>query len=181
MAVSTPERWLPVVGYEGAYEASDHGRVRSVDRIGGRGRKYKGRVLRPGLDSSGSHLVVALCRDGRPKTYMVHVLVMLAFVGPPPVGLEICHNDGDGTHNALTNLRYDTRSANMLDRVKHGVMVQGSRCYNAQLTESDIPEIRKRLANGESPASIASDFPVTRAAIYGIRDGRTWKHVAGEN
>lgn len=124
----TPERWLPVPGHD-HYEVSDRGRVRSLDRMvsidcPGR-RSYvarrPGRVLKPSPTSRG-YLAISIS-DGQPartKTWTVHTLVALAFLGPRPSGYEICHNDGNPLNNNLSNLRYDTISGNRLDSVKHG-------------------------------------------------------------
>lgn len=74
---STSEYWLPVPGYEGFYEVSNHDRVRSVDRVvpGSRGRMYnrKGKILRTTVNRGGSHQV-SLNRDGKGKTWSVRVL-----------------------------------------------------------------------------------------------------------
>lgn len=113
------EEWRPVVGYEGAYEVSDLGRVRSLDRIDSRGNRAWGRLLRADPQASG-HLRVALCVEGKARRLFVHKLVLDAFVGPCPVGMETCHNDGDPTNNAVSNLRWDTKSANARDRRLHG-------------------------------------------------------------
>lgn len=118
---TTPERWLPVPGYEGSYEVSDHGRVRSLDRTiidrQGRTTRRKGTILRPASSKFG-HLNVALWKNGKPFSPKVHRIVMLAFVGPLPEGMETCHNNGDPTDNRLANLRYDTRSSNAMDSVR---------------------------------------------------------------
>jgi hypothetical protein len=115
------ERWKPVVGYEGIYEVSDFGNVRSLDRVmtypGGRTYRWKGKVLSPG--KTGDRLTVAL-GNGTAKSHYVHELVLTAFVGPCPPDEEGCHNNGNGTYNALTNLRWDTRSENTFDCVRHG-------------------------------------------------------------
>lgn len=121
------ERWLPVVGYEGYYDVSDRGRVRSLDRTSTpRGRapyRRPGRILVLCPLSSG-HLVVKLYAKGhRPRTVRVHTLVLEAFVGSCPTGLEACHWDGRPANNRRTNLRWDTRSANVLDSVRHGTHV----------------------------------------------------------
>ena len=104
------ETWVPVPGFSNYYEASDLGRIRSSTR------HCKGRALRGSKNTSG-HIQVHLVGD---RLYLVHRLVLLAFTGPCPDGMEICHNDGDHANNALQNLRYDTRSANQFDRVRHG-------------------------------------------------------------
>lgn len=91
------EGWLPVVGYEGLYEVSDRGRVRSLDRIVKRGSgtvRLRGRVLKAGIQrSSDGHQtggrIVTLCRDGKRRTRLVHQLVVEAAVGTaitPPKG-----------------------------------------------------------------------------------------------
>lgn len=112
----TPERWLPIPGYEGIYDVSDLGRVRSWapwrDTPVPRQRRF---YVRPT-----GHLAINLCNNGDDKSVTVHRLVMLAFVGPKPNGLETRHLDGDPTNNRLTNLVYGTHSENMYDRVRHG-------------------------------------------------------------
>ena len=121
------ETWLPVVGYEGLYEVSDLGNVRSVDRLVSAGnrwgdvrqRRYPGKMLTPCASTSG-HLVVALHRQGERATPNVHRLVLAAFVGPCPDGMECCHWDDDPTNNRLANLRWDTPSANQIDAVRNG-------------------------------------------------------------
>jgi hypothetical protein len=116
------EMWLPVAEYEGFYEVSDHGRVRSLDRLIERRGKgtmlYKGVMLRPFHGKW--RTVVLLHRDGQPRTTAIHKLVLEAFVGPWPEGMECCHNDGDHTNNRVENLRWDTHSNNVHDIVRHG-------------------------------------------------------------
>jgi HNH endonuclease/NUMOD4 motif len=116
------ECWKPVVGYEGLYEVSDQGNVRSLDRWGNGGggsrRLSRGRRLTP--QKSGSYLKVGLTRNGSGSTRSIHVLVLEAFVGQRPDSALACHNDGDRRNNQLSNLRWDTQSNNMLDAVKHG-------------------------------------------------------------
>lgn len=117
-----PEAWKPVVGYEGLYEVSDQGRVRSLPRRG-RGnraaRVYGGQLLRPGKMVRG-HLSVALSRDNRAASRSVHALVLEAFVGPCPGGQEVRHVNDNPSDNRLANLEYGTRRENMLDRTRNG-------------------------------------------------------------
>lgn len=114
------ERWLPVPGWEGSYEVSDHGRVRSVDRVTINGSRWKGRVLKPAPHRSGHQRVVLISGKVR-KNRFVHELVLLAFVGPRPIPeMDSCHGDGNPMNNRLGNLRWDTKRNNQLDAVKHG-------------------------------------------------------------
>jgi len=115
---ATTPTWRPVVGWEGLYEVSDHGDVRSLDRVDRFGRHYAGRMLSPDT-IKGGYLRVALAREGHVQRRQVHHLVLEAFVGPRPLGMEGCHGDGCPTNNRLSNLRWDTRPENALDTVRH--------------------------------------------------------------
>lgn len=114
------ERWRPVVGYEGLYEVSDLGRVRSLDYVDARGRLWQGGPRKSHPNVRSGHPQIHLGRHGRRRMAYVHRLVLLAFVGPCPPGMEACHNDGNPTNNTLANLRWATRADNNLDRVRHG-------------------------------------------------------------
>jgi hypothetical protein len=119
----TSEQWRPVVGYEGLYEVSDHGRVRSLDRhFDRRGHPVRvwGRVMRLSWSNRGGYPTVGLCRDGKQRTWNVHRLVMEAFVGPMPAGMEIRHIDGNPANACLVNLQYGSSSDNKWDQVRHG-------------------------------------------------------------
>lgn len=116
--------WLPIPGWEGWYEASDTGLIRSVTRTltlsDGRVRTFYGQVLTPGTVGEYGHLGVNLHRQTDHRTCSVHRLVMLTFVGPCPDGMVVCHNDGDAANNRLSNLRYDTPRENTFDNVRNG-------------------------------------------------------------
>jgi len=136
--VESTERWLPVVGYEGLYEVSDQGRVQSLDRVS-KERRLKGRILKGGL-SSNKRLTINLCRDGVQRSRMIYQIMMEAFVGPYPEGMEIRHLDGDPANCALENLRYGTRSENRRDSVVHGTHYQSKKThcpYNHEYTEEN--------------------------------------------
>lgn len=122
------EIWKPVVNAEGLYEVSSRGRVRSIPRVvytrasekrPSFARRRRGVMLRPSASKSGGHLRVILWVRGEPISAQVHVLVLEAFVGPCPGGMECCHNNGNPKDNRIENLRWDTHKANMADRVKH--------------------------------------------------------------
>lgn len=114
------EQWRPVSGFEGAYDVSNQGRVRSIARVSeGRPRVVAGRILRATRTDEGYERVT-LFRGRHRFTKRVHRLVLEAFVGPCPDGMEACHNDGDPTRSVLENLRWDTQSENTFDRVRHG-------------------------------------------------------------
>jgi hypothetical protein len=123
-----PETWKPIPGYEGAYEVSDLGRVRSLARVTDRGRRWQGRLLTPCPLQNG-YLIVTLWRDGRQRSPLVHRLVLLAFVGEGPEGTEVRHADGSRTNNALSNLSWGTHSENQCDQVEHGTHINASKSH----------------------------------------------------
>jgi hypothetical protein len=115
--------WAAIPDWLDWYEASDTGLIRSVTRTltlsDGRVRTFHSQVLSPGTGEYG-HQNVTLYRQGEPTGARVHQLVMRTFVGPPPEGMVVCHNDGDATNNRLSNLRYDTPRENTFDNVRNG-------------------------------------------------------------
>jgi len=117
------EQWLPVVGYEGIYEVSDQGRVRSLDRVlhysNGQRRTFPGKSLKHYL-LRGRYPTVRLRCNGQTRTRYVHHLVLEAFVGLRPEGTEACHANDIPNDNRLVNLRWDTKSANVQDQIKNG-------------------------------------------------------------
>lgn len=117
------ERWLPVPGYEGYYEVSDQGRVRSLDRrlpYRNGTRMHRGRLLVGGRSPDDGRRLVQLAHEGGHSWPRVSVLVLEAFVGPRPAGMYACHNNGDATDDRLENLRWDTPSGNTADCLMHG-------------------------------------------------------------
>jgi len=118
------ERWRDVVGYEGHYQVSDLGRVRSVDRVVPHGRhgtmKLVGKIRRSVPDSKSGHLSVKLCKEGVPTLVYVHRLVLAAWVSPCPDGCEVCHGPNGVADNSISNLSYGTRSENHLDKRRDG-------------------------------------------------------------
>ena len=165
------EVWKDIPGYEGRYQASTMGSVRSLDRVQKtkKGhRHYKGKVLRPGGFCKSGHVSVVLGhgKSGSP----VHQLVALTFLGPCPKGKEVLHGDGNPKNNKLDNLRYGTRSENIIDVSKQGGVWR-------KLSLADVIEIKHRLALGEPCKVIAKDFSVTLGAISKIKMGVNFKWV----
>lgn len=123
--------WRELPDFEGAYEVSDLGEVRSIDRwidhpVNGHTFR-QGRVLKQTTCSRQGYKKVNLSFEGVRSRWLVHVLVMRAFVGPRPTGFHTCHNNGDPADNRLVNLRYDTPSSNAFDSVDQGTCFQSSK------------------------------------------------------
>ena len=167
------ELWKPVVGYEGLYEVSDLGQVRSVPRP-----RAKGGILTQTPNTKG-RLMVSLSKPGLGvKNLQVHRLVAEAFLGPSD--LLVLHDDGDHTNNLPGNLKYGTYALNNEDSRRHGTMAVGSKSHLAMLTEEVVAKVKARLLKGESCASLARELSVDRTTISCIKHGKTWNHVEAE-
>lgn len=111
------EKWLPVVGYEGYYEVSDLGHVRSTRAAT---NSKPGRLLKQRGGGWGGYYRVCLSRDGVPVTFRVHHLVLEAFTGARPEGMVACHANDIKHDNRAENLRWATPRENNLDAVVNG-------------------------------------------------------------
>ncbi len=108
--------WKPIEGFEGYYEVSSDGQVRSLDRTvpGPWGpQKLKGRILRPAPSVPCGHFTVLLCKDGNQKSFRIHALVAEAFLGSCPPGLEVRHGPNGVKDNSVANLSYGTHKQNL--------------------------------------------------------------------
>ncbi len=149
------EIWQDIPGYSGMYQASTHGRIRSVDRVAMRKHRhgghaewhYKGRILQARPKESG-HLNVSL---GAHNTKKVHRLVLETFVGFCPMGMECLHIDGNPANNRIENLRWGTRFENKADERKHA-RLYGRRQGSTWLTVEIIRAIKRDLAQPDCPS-----------------------------
>ena len=169
------EIWKDIPGYEGKYQASTLGKIKSLDRMvkyenhrtgSAYCRPMKGRILKPGTFCKSGHVSVVLGhgKNGSP----VHQLVMKTFVGHPPKGMEVLHINGNPKDNRLSNLRYGTRTENILD-----VYWQGKKWR--KLGIDDVEEIRFAMYCGWSGKEIAGKFHVSETTISRIKCGRAYK------
>ncbi len=114
------EIWKDISGWEGFYQVSTEGRVRSLDRIT-RGKHgptiYRGKILKLARRTV-KYPVVVFTREDTRVYFAVHRIIASTFLGPCPEGLEVCHNNNNRYDSRLSNLRYDTRKANMADKKK---------------------------------------------------------------
>lgn len=177
LTVVRPEAWIDILGYEDVYQISTCGRVKRI--AGGRGARI-GHILSHTIGSHG-YPSVFLYSDGSREQRLVHRLVLEAFVGSCPSGMECCHNDGDRKNCKLKNLRWDTRSSNTLDSIKHGTYVgssRGSLHKNAKLTEDDVVIIKRLLLEGHlSQIAIGEIFDVSGTVVNYINKRKSWRHV----
>lgn len=167
------ETWKPVVGYEGRYEVSDLGNVRSLDWVipqwRGGFRRLSGRVLVRFPDKDG-YLCVNLSR----KKHTVHGLVAGAFIGPKPEGLQVRHANGFRDDPRLSNLSYGTSLENAEDRERHGHTVKGEAHCRAKLTPAAVLDIREQKGKIRQ-IDLAAKYGVSQRAISRVQRGESWK------
>lgn len=174
---TAPEVFLPVVGFTG-YDVGTHGTVRSYWRLAGGGRRAVlvavPRLLT--LCTDGRYLRVTLCRGGKSRSLLVHRLVLEAFVGPCPDGMEGAHGNGIPTDNRLTNLAWKTPLENHADKKRHGTNPAGERHGNVKLNESQVREIRNKRGTATT-AALAKEYGVSKSRICDIQLRRAWAHI----
>lgn len=168
------EIWKPIEGFEGFYEVSNMGNVRSKDRIVkhnfGGDKRVEGRILSQ-LTTPNGYKQVALWKDGKRKIFLVHRLVLLAFVGECPANMEVRHLNSIPTDNRLENIVYGTHSENTIDTLKLG---KGGR---QRLNPFYVKEIRKKLSNGKTIKALAQEYEVSTRAISNIKNRNTYAWV----
>jgi hypothetical protein len=176
------EVWRPIAGYEGLYEASSFGRIKSLPRswLGNFGvRASKTKILKQS-EQSGGYLNVSLSKDNKAKTYTVHKLVAIAFHGEGGDRRAVRHLDGNTKNNQPCNLQWGTYSENEADKALHGTAPIGEKNPFAKLTEATVREIRSRIANGEGVRTVADSFGISKVHASQIAAGKRWGHIPME-
>lgn len=171
-----------VPGFPG-YAAGSDGSIwscRESKRLGYGGGSVAGtgktwRMLTPKTFRRNGYLF--LCLFPANKTAYVHRLVLAAFSGCCPPGLQCRHLDGNPKNNRPDNLAWGTPKENQSDMARHGTRRIGERHPSAKLSEDDVAAIRSDYASGATQTSLATKYSVARQCIGDIVTGRTWRHV----
>lgn len=172
----TDELWLPVVGFEGRYEVSNYGRLRSLcygAGPNGRRKRATPKVVKLGTQRIVAYPIYPI--DRRPRR--IHRLVAEAFLGPCPIGREVAHVDGNPRNSSVSNLRYVTRAENHAHKILHGTDNRGSKNHKAKLTEQDIISIRAEASVKGINRRLMRKFNVSEATISLIRRRKSWTHL----
>lgn len=165
------EIWKAVPGYEGYLEVSNMGNVKSLARTVKKRHSsgaimkqhYPERLLNP-MPSAAGYVFVHVGVNGVRRTMAVHKLVLTAFVGPKPDGMEACHSNGRASDNRLENLRWDTHLSNSRDRLSHGTYKMGEAHHMAKFTDDQRREIA-----GLPPAQAKAKFGVSTTHYYRLK------------
>lgn len=159
------EIWKPVKGYEGLYEVSNEGRVKSLDKVitekTGMKKRMAGRIMKPA--GFGKYTGVVLCKDGDQTKQYIHRLVAMNFLETPtPERYFVNHKDLDKNNNHTSNLEWVTPSENLMHARIAGVLkINGEDNYNCKLTDQEVDEIRDLYDSG-----VYRQFELSE--IYGI-------------
>lgn len=174
--------WAPIPGYEGHYEVSRSGGIRSLKRNNFCGvcARRKPLMMKPRVGNAG-YLRVTLTKDGVASTYSVHRLVLTAFRGSATEGHEGCHLDGDRLNNALDNLQWGTKAENIQQRTEHGRLPRGEQSRVSKLSEESVRSIRRRYRRtgyrNSNAGALAQEFGVSKSLIVQVVAGSIWTHV----
>jgi len=168
----TEERLIPSCP---GYAATSDGHIISLERTLPDGRHWGRRRI--SQVPRGKYLQVNFGKG----CFAVHRLVLEAFIGPCPDGMECCHYDGDPSNNCIENLRWDTRKENIRDAVKHGTHVslrqRGQGHANTHLTDLDVRWIRYLAKAGIPQKDLAEVYLVARNTISCIVHRNSWTHL----
>ena len=179
------EIWKPVKGYEGIYEVSNLGRVKSLPRLkycghkNSKPQKVHERILTSWVDRLG-YVKVRLSKNGESKTTLLHRVIADAFIEPVEGKNEINHKDGVKANNAIENLEWATRGENVkhafLNKLKHPK--RGEENNKSKLNWESVREIRRLHSNGLSQKDLSRRFGVTIANVSSIVNHKTWKEIS---
>ena len=169
------EEWRSVPGLDPAYQVSNLGRFRALPRTcpqkGGGTRYLPAQMLAVQFNR---YCTV----QARGKSYSLHKLVLLAFVGAPQPGQVCRHLDGSPQNNRLDNLAWGTPHENQMDRFDHDTACKGSENYRAILTEDDVRKIMalRHLRSPKTTAeAVGCDVSLVKHVVY----GQSWNWLTG--
>lgn len=181
------EVWKDIKDFEGLYQVSNLGRVRSLDRtvyqINPRSGNYftfnyKGKILKQ-MNMSG-YLVVSLSKDNIKNKYKIHRLVALSFLSNPENKREVNHIDGDKFNNNLSNLEWATSRENQIHAYETGLQLTGAFHGRSKLSEEDAIWILKNHIKGDlkfGASALARKFGIDKSSLCDLVNRKTWKHI----
>lgn len=163
------EIWKDIPTYEGRYQVSNLGRVKSY---------FNGeRILQQ--EFTHDYFRIKLCGKNGKKRFQVHRLVLWAF-DRPPIGNDVCnHIDANTRNNTLENLEWTTESLNVLHRISIGKYLtqSGEKQYNSKLKTNDVLEMRQLYKQGVSGVDLGKRYNVTPECALQVSKGKSWKHL----
>lgn len=174
------EKWKSVAGYEGIYEVSDIGRLKSLSRKikcrNGMITTVNEKIMKQRVDHEG-YFTICLYKNKKGFHTKVSRIVAIAFIDNPESKPQVNHIDGNKSNNVADNLEWTTASENMKHAYRTGLKdTHGERHPSNKLTEIDVVKI-KRLSSTTTGASLARIYNVSDATISNIVRGKSWRCV----
>ncbi len=185
-ALETPdiEVWRNIIGYEGVYQISNFGRVKTLEGFLIKNRKgglkmavHVPEKIRSETLTANGYRNVSLWRNGVASYNLSHRLVAIHFIKNPENLLYVLHIDDNPKNPHFKNLKWGTQSDNLKDCSNKNRGFKGIKNNLSKLSEQDVRDIRKALLSGMSAYKTAPLFGVTKAVILSIKHGKTWSHV----
>ena len=176
--MSKDEIWRDIKGYEGQYQVSNKGNVRSVARKDSIGRKCGGRTLKPAYDKDG-YLLVSLYKNGKAKKKRIHRLVIEAFVPNPNNLPDVNHLDEIKTNNELSNLEWCTRryNTNYGTRIERIVQIQSKKVRAVNIKTGEVIRFKSTAEAGRKGYDQRG---VSKACRGVYKDNKTGKLIGGD-
>lgn len=173
------EYWKDIKGYEGLYQVSNLGNIKSVDRKIERSTsvmELKGKTMSQYIGNTG-YPMVSLCINGECKRYSVHRIVAKAFLSNPLNKAYVNHIDGNKQNSNLENLEWSTPTENSIHAHENGLtnVARGERQRSAKLTVDKVKFIRE---SSKTVRELSLMFNVSKQAIRDVKMKRSWKHVS---
>ena len=185
------EEWRDVIGYEGLYQVSSFGRIRSIDRttlrVNGTKARFKG-VNRKLSETKEGYNTLSLQKNSKPRTNLAHRLVAQAFIPNLSNKATVNHIDGNKKNNHVSNLEWATQKENVIHSFNAGLVGcrKGENAHNIKLSKQDVLMIRDMRSHSRKfskktqpfPLSwIANCFRVSAGTIFDIEKKKSWKHI----
>lgn len=174
------EEWRDIKGFEGYYQASNSGQIRSVDRFvlrkDGRYQICKGRILRPFQGTTCNYLSIQFSKDNIPSKHLIHRLIAYTFLDLNPESkLEVNHKDGNRHNNSVDNLEIVTHQQNIDHSIRTGLKNDyGENHKNAKITNADAEEMRQMWRRGVLQKDIAECFGVSKQLVNCVINYKTY-------
>lgn len=164
-----------IEGYDG-YRFGDDGSAWSCWRNNGK-MSDDWHQLKGTPSTHYGHTIIEVLRDGRRVKRPLHRLILEAFVGPCPSGMEACHGPGGKFDNRPCNLRWDTHEANIRDKAAHGTQAYGEQSSAAKITEVQAATVIALSQATKDQKWIAQITGVGHGSVHQIAKGKQWKHL----
>lgn len=174
---TAPVEYRPIAGFPGYRVGSDGSVWSSRERGRGAGKTKAWSPMKICYSCHG-YATICMMADGKARSRRVARVVLEAFIGPCPTGMQACHfPDRNKRNNSISNLRWGTAQENADDRDVHQTTARGERAGTAKLTEEKVREIRRLFDAGDNRAEIGRKFGITMRSVFFIGTRAQWKHV----